>query len=306
MSCVRMGDAVVTRVVEWLGDIAPAHELFPDTPPAAWLDHAGLLEPEFWDSATDRCRMAIQTWVVRVDGLTVLVDTGVGNGRNRPQNSLFHHLATPFLQSLHDAGIERNDVDVIVNTHIHLDHVGWNTVRSDDGWTPTFPNARYLVPAADYDYFHPDRAAAMRPATSDDERARFDGMRLIFEDSILPVEKAGQLSTWSQHYQVSPRLSLHAAPGHTPGSSVLWLGDLAVFVGDVLHTPLQIHRPDDRCSFDLDAATARASRRRVLAEARSRGAVVFPSHFPGRGAVSLDSHDSKAFQPSQWINVSSI
>ena len=101
-------------------------------------------------------RIALQIWVVEVDGLTVLVDTGVGNDRDRPRMPPLDHLQTDFLASLRRAGIEPEDVDVVVNTHLHFDHVGWNTMRDGDAWVPTFPNARYLMPEADYRHFNPD------------------------------------------------------------------------------------------------------------------------------------------------------
>ncbi|MGH3499301.1 MAG: MBL fold metallo-hydrolase, partial [Nocardioidaceae bacterium] len=275
-----LGDTDVIRVIEWLGPITSVSNLFPSTPGHVWDDHAGWLDPHFYDKASGAYRAAIQTWVVRTRGMTVLVDTGVGNDRDRPQIPLFDHLNTDFPSRLAAAGITPHDVDVVVNTHIHYDHVGWNTHRvgekaatdsgsSRDRWEPTFPNATYLVPRADYDYFHPDNAAKMRPAHTEDERRRFDGIRLVFSDSIAPIEAAAQLNTWSGERRLGDNLVLHEAPGHTPGSSVLWLedGPGAVFVGDLLHTPIQILRPDDDCSFDLDPDQARLSRRRILAQA---------------------------------------
>lgn len=307
MNRTRMGNAVVTRVVEWQGEMATAQRLFPETPAAAWTEHVDELAPAFWNPDSDRCRLAIQTWVVEVDGLTVLVDTGVGNDRNRPQSPTFHRLKTPFLEALVAAGVQPGNVDVVVNTHIHLDHVGWNTMLRDGAWQPTFPNARYVVPAADYWYFHPDNASNLRAPRTDDEQARLAGMRLVFEDSISPVDDAGQVVTWSDDYPLSPSLRLRATPGHTPGSSVLWLDapPKAVFVGDITHTPLQILRPDDPCAFDLDFAAAALSRRRVLAEAAGCNAVVIPAHYPGHGGASLHPRDG-AFQVDRWLGLTSI
>jgi glyoxylase-like metal-dependent hydrolase (beta-lactamase superfamily II) len=307
MDSTCIGNAVVTRVVEWHGELATAEQLFPETPAAAWREHVDQLAPAFWNPDSDRCRLAIQTWVVEVDGLTVLVDTGVGNDRNRPQSPVFHRLKTPFLEALVGAGVEPGDVDVVVNTHIHLDHVGWNTMLRYGAWQPTFPNARYVVPAADYWYFHPDNASNVQAPRTDDEQARLAGMRLVFEDSISPVDDAGQVVTWSDDYQLSRSLRLRAAPGHTPGSSVLWLDGPpnAVFVGDITHTPLQIRRPDDPCAFDIDFASAALSRRRVLAEAASSNAVVIPAHYPGHGGASLHPHDG-AFQVDRWLGLTSI
>lgn len=128
-----LGDTDVIRVIEWLGPIAGVGDLFPSTPRQVWEDHAGWLDPHFYDRATSAYRAAIQTWVVRTRGMTVLVDTGVGNDRDRPQIPLFDHLNTGFLSRLVTAGTNPHDVDIVVNTHIHYDHVGWNTRRADEG-----------------------------------------------------------------------------------------------------------------------------------------------------------------------------
>ena len=181
--------------------------------------------------------------MVEVDGLTVLVDTGVGNDRDRPRMPPLDHLQTDFLGSLRRAGIEPDAVDVVINTHLHFDHVGWNTMRDGDSWVPTFPNARYLVPEADYRHFNPDGAVqTSRPRTEEEESAQRH-VRMVFADSVSPVEE--QIELWSDDHQLSESLWLRPAPGHTPGASVVWLdaGKPAVFVGDLTHCPIQLHRP---------------------------------------------------------------
>ena len=310
-----LGDTEVIRVIEWLGPITGVGDLFPATPAKVWDENAGWLDPYFYDKATSADRAAIQTWVVRTRGMTVLVDTGVGNDRDRPQVPLFDHLSTGFPARLAAAGITARDVDIVVNTHIHYDHVGWNTHRVDDEaaagparprWAPTFPNATYLVPRADYEYFHPDNAAKMRPARTDDERRRFEGIRLVFADSIAPIEDAAQLSTWSGEHRLGDDLVLREAPGHTPGSSVLWLedGPGAVFAGDLLHTPIQVLRPDDACSFDLDPAQARLSRRRVLAQAARAGSLVLPAHLAGQVELTLTTDpDTDGYAITGWAGL---
>ena len=129
----------------------------------------------------------MQTWVLRKGGRTILIATGVGNDRNRRQAPAFDHLHTDFLQRLSNIGVDPADVDVGVNTHIHYDHVGWNTKLDGKSFVPTFPNARYLVPQRDYDYFHPENAEDMRRPRTDDEKLRLEGIRLVFADSITPL-----------------------------------------------------------------------------------------------------------------------
>jgi len=295
---IRIGSVEVDRVLEWVGPIKTVDEMFPDTPAELWTDD---LAPHHWTPATRAYRAAIQTWVLRSEGRTILIDTGVGNDRDRPQAPALDHLRTDYLRRLGDIGVQPADVDVVVNTHIHYDHVGWNTTLQDGSWVPTFPNATYLVPEKDYDYFRPENAERMRPARTDDERARFAGIRLVFADSIAPIAEAGQLQTWHGEHRIDDVMRLEPAPGHTPGSSVAWLetGSGAAFVGDLVHTPLQLSRPKDCCAFDVDANQARASRGAILATASRLGAAVFPAHFAGRGAASIASSDGDQ-RITQW------
>lgn len=282
---VRIGSVEIARVLEWVGPLKTVGEMFPDTPADLWTDD---LAPHHWVPQTRAYRAAIQTWVLRTGGRTILIDTGVGNDRERPQAPVLDHLHTDFLAGLAGLGVQPADVDVVINTHIHYDHVGWNTTLVGGQWVPTFPNATFVVPEADYDYFRPENAERMRPARTEDEKARFAGIRLVFEDSIAPIAASGQLQTWRGEHRIDDAVRVEPAPGHTPGSSVVWLesGAGAVFVGDLVHTPLQISRTNDSCAFDIDAEQARISRTRVLARAAQQGAAVYPAHFAGPGALT--------------------
>jgi glyoxylase-like metal-dependent hydrolase (beta-lactamase superfamily II) len=195
----------------------------------------------------------------------------------------------------------------VINTHIHSDHVGWNTMLDSDigdTWVPTFPNARYLVAAADYHHFAPDGPAARQSPRTEEEAAQQRGNQLVFADSVLPVGDAGQLVEWSDDYQISPSLRLRPAPGHTPGSSVLWLdaGEPALFVGDLTHSPLQVRLPDHPCGFDVDATAAAVTRRRIFTEAVQAGAAVIPAHYPGRGGATLRAFEDR-FDIEDWLDI---
>ena len=158
-----LGTATLTRVVEWQVDYLPL-ALFPQTPPEAWQELGAEFSPTFWTDQT--WRIALQTWVIETDGLTVLVDTGAGNDRDRAAMPPLHHLDTDFLGALQRAGVSPESVDVVVNTHLHSDHVGWNTKRDNDSWVPTFPNARYVIPEADYRHFNPENAEQQAAGTN--------------------------------------------------------------------------------------------------------------------------------------------
>ena len=218
-------------MVEWQFEFRSA--LFDQTPASGWQDNADLLVPTFFNPDTDRWRVAIQSWVIEVDGLSPSSWTPEpGNGRQRPHMPPLDHLDTGFLDDVRAAGFDYNDVDVVINTHIHSDHVGWNTKLENGAWVPTFPNARYLMPAPDYRFFHPwDRPAAKSVPRTEHEPKRRDGTRFVFEDSVIPVEVAGQIVQWSQDYRgqrfaaaacgrgTHPRL-LGAVAGRGPAGSV--------------------------------------------------------------------------------------
>lgn len=291
-----LGRASLTRVVELRVQMTTS--LFGQTPTQAWPDNADLLEPLFWDRAAEQWKIVMQTWVLRVDGLTVLVDTGVGNDRHRPHMPPLHQLQTGYLDALADAGVAPEAVDVVINTHLHTDHVGWNTRLSEAGaWMPTFPNARYLMPERDYRHFSPDGDSTN------------EGMRIVFSDSVLPV--AEQTELYAGDHQLSESLWLRPAPGHTPGSSVVWLdaGVPAVFVGDLTHCPIQLPRPDDPCAFDEDPAAAARTRHRVLSEAARARAVVIPAHYPGHGGARIIARGNgfgDAFTVEDWLDLPAI
>ncbi|MET9906689.1 MBL fold metallo-hydrolase [Streptomyces sp. NPDC006476] len=277
-----IGDVEVVRVVEWEAPFAPARELIPGAGPEVWRENREVLVPDHWEPESDRAVVAVQTWVLRSGGRTVLVDTGIGHGRERPSNPLFHQRQGVGLpKRLERAGVRPEDVDLVVNTHIHGDHVGWNTHDVDGTWTPTFPNATYLLPAADDRHFGPEGAYG-GPVRPDD--------RLTYEDSIAPVHRSGQAVLWDGEHRVDEHLTLESAPGHTPGSSVLRVasrGERAAFVGDLLHNPVQIPHPECSSRLCLDPEGAAVSRRRVLERAADQGELVIPAHFGGSGVAEV-------------------
>ncbi|MBW5484496.1 MBL fold metallo-hydrolase [Streptomyces bambusae] len=293
---IVLGDVEVLRFVEFQGPFVAARGLVPDAPYEAWRDNGEWLSPDHWEAAGDLAVLAVQTWVLRSGGRTVVVDPGVGAGRERPGSPAFHRRQDDLPGLLAAAGIRPQDVDVVVNTHLHADHVGWNTRGGEDGsgaWEPTFPRAQYLLPAADDAHFGPDGGYAGGVREDD---------RLIYEDSVAPVHRAGQAVLWDGFHRIDEHLTLESAPGHTPGSSVLRLasgGERAVFVGDLLHHPVQILHPACNSCFCLDPAGAAASRLRVLGRAAAERELVVPAHFAGAGSVGV-RREGEGFAPVGW------
>lgn len=289
-----LGDVTVTRVMEYFGPVGMTPDVFfPESPDEAWRRHESWLAPDFVDPATNGCQSAIQTWLLRSEGRTILVDTGVGNHKERPYAPVWSRLNTDFLGNLARAGVRPEDVDLVINTHLHVDHVGWNTYLDDRTWVPTFPNATYLMPRRDFDFWNPANGHSPNLGR---------GNQNVFEDSVAPVHDAGRALLWDDTYQIDSNLRLELAPGHTPGSSVLMLEsgtDRAAFVGDLLHTPLQVVEPDTNSCFCEAPAQARATRRRLLGWAADTGALVLPAHLGGHGGAHVE-RDGDRFSIRSW------
>ena len=271
MTTRKIGDTTVTRVHEQMGAGFPAQHLLPDWDPAILDEHAGWLSPNYYEAATGKFISSIHSWVIRTRHHIILVDTCCGNGKDRPGFDRFHMLNTPYLDRLRAAGVQPEQVDFVLCTHLHVDHVGWNTKLLDGRWVPTFPNAKYVFSRVEREHWDPARNPALAPAQG-----------AIFRDSVLPVIESGQAMEIDMTDQLGDGLLIEPAPGHAPGHVVLRLqsaGEEGIFIGDVMHHPIQVYRPEWSSRFCADPRQAEASRRRVLDLCCETGAHVFPAHF---------------------------
>lgn len=290
-----IGDVEVTRILEWRGPFAPAAGLLPCVPGQEWSDNRSWLAPDHWQPEGDFAVMALQTWLLRSAGRTILIDTGMGVGHSRPSTPAYDNWQSDLLTVLADSGIRPEDIDVVVNTHLHLDHVSGNTMNVDGEWVPAFPNATYYIPAKDDAHFGPKNVSGSGIQLDD---------RLIHEDSIAPIHRADQSVLWEGTHRVDENIVLESAPGHTPGSGVLRLiskGERAVFVGDVIHSPLQVSHDSCSSSACLDGTAAAATRRRILARAADERELLVPAHFAGAGAVEVQ-RSGDAFTLGAWAS----
>jgi glyoxylase-like metal-dependent hydrolase (beta-lactamase superfamily II) len=228
--------------------------------------------------------MSMHSYVLQLDGLTVLVDACNGDHKQRsiPDVNDAH---TPFLANLAKLGLTPDDIDLVLCTHLHFDHVGWNTRLANGKWVPTFANARYLFSRRDFEHFG--------------TQEREDDHWRAFRDSVLPVYEAGRAELIEEngvvHRQIGDGVWLEPAFGHSPGNfSVLAEcgGERAIFWGDVIHHPVQLVRPDLTMSFDTDPEMARQTRQRTIARAVDESLVCFPAHFrdPSAGRVLRDGN----------------
>ena len=195
---------------------------------------------------------------------------------------------------------------MVINTHVHADHVGWNTQLIDRAWIPTFPNAQYLIAAADFEFWD-SRNGHPKDGYLGDIGAALANQN-VFEDSVLPVHEHGQAVLWESEYRIDANLTLEAAPGHTPGSAVLVSessGQRALFVGDLVHSPLQFPQPGCEPCLSEDVPAATRQRRRFLERAADTNALVLPAHLPGPGAVEVQ-RDGSAFAIKHWAPFSPV
>lgn len=267
-----VGGLVVHRVDEIALPPQTGAWLLPAATPEAVAERPWL-RPDF-AGPDGTLQLASHTFAFEVDGLRVLVDTGIGNGKTRA-NPAWHHLDTDYLRRLTDAGFPPESVDLVVLTHLHTDHVGWNTVTTGDGtWTPTFPNARYLASRTEWDHW------AARAGEMEESRLQ------MFRDSVHPVRDAGLLDLVDVHdgpVEVAPGVRLLPAPGHTPGQVAVELrsaGQSAVITGDCIHHPVQLADPDVTSCVDDDPDLAVRTRRDLLAALADTGTLLLGTHFP--------------------------
>jgi len=283
-----IGTVRVTRVEEQLGfaSFPPEQYLVPFE--RALLErHMSWLVPDHYSPAHNRLISSVHSWLIRTPRHTILVDCCAGNHKDRPGFARFHQLDTPYLARLREAGVAPEDIDIVLCTHLHSDHVGWNTVLRDGRWVPTFPNAKYLLSRTDDTYWDMRKNPAMAA----------DPRHMAYEDSVLPVVQSGQAVLVDDGYDVTSELSVEAAPGHSPGHVLFKLADegrRAVFCGDVIHHALQVYAPHWNHMADERPADAAASRRRLLESCAEQDALLFPIHFGAPHVVGIE-HGPQGF-----------
>ncbi len=246
--------------------------LLPDTDDDSLAPHRAWLEPRFLDPATGKVVMAMQSYVLRTRHRTILVDACVGNRKERRFHKPWaHRTQTRYLDNLAAIGLAPEDIDFVMCTHLHADHVGWNTRLVDGRWVPTFPNARYLFARTEYEHWI---------AVNKRGKKYSDG---CIDDSVLPVVEAGLAETVADDYEFDDEIGFALTPGHTPGHVAIELdsrGERAVLSGDICHTPLQCREPGWSAVGCSDRAQSAATRRAFLERHCDTATLVMTAHFP--------------------------
>jgi glyoxylase-like metal-dependent hydrolase (beta-lactamase superfamily II) len=293
----RIGRHKVYRIEEWQGEFSPPEALFAEFEEGAFEAEAPSFEPDFYRGG--QIYGYLQSWVIDTGTEKIIVDTGAGNDKDRPGLPIFGNLESPFLEKLAAAGFAPKDIDKVFCTHLHIDHVGWNTQLVDGAWKPTFPNARYYFPRTDEQAWNPSKA----------EYSSLAGAQVninVFEDSVAPILASGQGRLVDDGEAIATGMKVWKSPGHTPGHMVLEVendGDIAIFTGDILHHPMQIKRPDWNSVYCEDRDAAAATRLRILERACKTGARIVPAHFGSPHSVFVERGSDAGFMPRYTSNI---
>jgi glyoxylase-like metal-dependent hydrolase (beta-lactamase superfamily II) len=270
------GDLTIHRVIEQETSFLPALEMLPDltgerlAENRSWLKQAKALDDD------DTLILCFQSYIVRTPHHTILIDTCIGNDKPRPTRPKWDMKTdNTYIGGLKAAGFSVEDIDFVMCTHLHPDHVGWNTRLQNGRWVPTFPNARYVFGRTEFEHWTAQNAKAAVPQ---------------FVDSVLPVVEAKRADIVERDLAVGDHARILPTPGHTPGHVAFAFGkgkDDAVFSGDLIHSPLQALYPDLSLKFDVDPAQAARTRRGFLERFCDSDTLCCTAHFPSPSAGKI-------------------
>ena len=288
---LKIGDALIAQVEESVQPSFVPNMLLPDCTPHELSKHIHWMAPLHFDPAEGKFRTSVRSFLVRTPRHNILIDCCGGNHKNRPYFPRFHQKRHRWIERLAAAGVEPEQIDFVMCTHLHADHVGWNTVLQDGRWKPTFPKAKYII--------HRHELARWNPV---DPTYQFSPHNeFTWEDLVLPVIEAGQVVAVDDGYTLDDVLSVEPAPGHTLAHVAINLesrGQRAIFSGDVMHVPLQIHYPHWGTSLDDDPQLGIRSRLELLERCAETRTLMLPTHFvPNAGCFIARAGDG--FAP-QW------
>lgn len=282
----QIGEVKITRIVEM--EIAGGSKfILPDATREASLAY-DWMQPHFMD-ADGNLIMSVHALIVDTGERRIVVDTCIGNDKERNMPN-WNNLQTTFLQDLADAGYPRESIDTVMCTHLHVDHVGWNTMLVDGKWVPTFPNARYLVAEKEWAYWD----------ANEDEKTYGP----VLADSVRPVVEAGVVDFVSETHQVCDEVCLEPTPGHTPGHVSVHItskGQEALITGDCIHHPVQMSRTDWCSSADYDQSQGQATREGLLEKYVDGDVLIIGTHFATPTAGHIKRHSPGGY----WLDVGS-
>lgn len=287
-----VGDIKVTQLVEFEVKLGELDGLIEQATPDA-VASISWLQPDY-ANADGQLLWSVHSYIVDTGSTVVIVDTGCGNGKDLPLIPNWGGLDTPYLARLEEAGYTRDQVDVVLATHLHLDHVGWNTIEVDGQWVPTFPNARYTYIEDEFTYH---RGIADENSISDDlaHAVVYAGAdpdihsqtRLVFAESLQPCIDANQVDLVPVNHVVTDGVRYVSTPGHTKFHHSVMIesgGQSAFITGDFIHHPVQIARPRWSSLGDYERAVSADHRTDFVENAADTDLLVLGTHFTGTSA----------------------
>lgn len=285
---LNFGNIRVTRLVESDGPLLRPAEIYPDSTPELIQANRDWLAPRFYDPVTDRLVITIQSFLIQADGKNILVDTCVGDCKDRARED-FHQQRWNWLQQLSQIGVGADQIDVAISTHMHVDHVGWHTRWDGSAWIPTFPNARYLFTSPEWEYWKDNEGHPSLVRSGD-----------YIGDSIWPLFHAGVADVVPMDHELAPGIQLIPLEGHTPGHVGVRLDTLkgtVILSADLFHTPLQCCHPTWNTRFCLNPDQSRATRINHMEKFANDQTLLMPAHFPSPNLGRLQRvapHDEAA------------
>ena len=291
----KVGNVKITRVVEMEGGFPPGamfNGLTEDRVKSIDWIHPHYALPD------GTVRYSVHAYVVESQGHRIIVDTCIGNDKPR-NNEGWNKLQIPFLERLNKAGYQPESIDTVLCTHLHLDHVGWNTRWDGKKWVPTFPNARYLFGRTEWEHWtHENHGSGDMP----DFVVQLSEQGNVMNDSVLPIVKAGLQELVESNYRVTDEVSLFPTPGHTPGHvsvAINSAGQKATITGDLMHNPIQIADPEICSNFDFDQSIALSTRRTFISDHENKKVLVLGTHFtsPNAGHIVSETGGRRFVRP---------
>ncbi len=266
----QIGDVALTKIVE-LDVTGGTRFILPQATPET-CRAMPWMAPHFMDG-DGRLKMSVHALLVATPSRRIIVDTCIGNDKQGRTVPHWNDMHGPFLDDLAAAGFTRDSIDTVLCTHLHVDHVGWNTMLSDGAWVPTFPRARYLMARPEFEYWRDQRDVP--------------DQTMVFDDSVRPVFDAGLVELVGTDYRVCDEVSLVPTVGHTPGHvsvRIVSRGEEALITGDFLHHPCQLAHPEWAATVDYDREQSTRTRRTVFAALAGTPTLLIGTHFAGASA----------------------
>ena len=286
-SC-HIGKNAIHRIVDLESIPFVADMIYQDATSDIVAELAGEFGSHHLDPASLDLLLSFHSFLVRTDKHTILVDLCCGNDKDRPTRQAWHKRSGPFLDNLAKTGVQPSDIDFVMCTHLHADHVGWNTQLVDGAWVPTFPNAQYLFAEKELAHWqHEHDANPTEPI-----------LYGSYIDSVLPVMASGQAQLVKSNHAVAPGIHMEAAYGHTPGNVIIHVedqNDHAILCGDAIHHPVQLAYPEWSTNFCTDPEQSRTTRMAFLSDYADTPTLILPAHFQAPDYHRIES-DGKRYR----------